>query len=138
VFNFQGFFIFCVSKKYRFFPLSTTISDSKLTHSMTHSITGFQQALLVGNSNKNGIKNTRLTHGLTHTKTHVFVSHSPLEMSVLKRLLEESERKFFIHFFTVFYSKKNVCQNPAHNLTGVNHMACSLNPYFFTAKTAIL
>jgi len=105
---------------------------------MTHTIVGFQPAQLVGNSTKNAIKNTRLTHGLTHTKTHVFVGHSPLEMSVPTRLLEESERKFFIHFFTVFYIEKNVCQNPAHNLTEVNHMACSLKPYFFTTKTVIL
>jgi len=105
---------------------------------MTHAIVGFQPAQLVGNSTKNSIKNSRLTHGLTHTKTHVFVSHSPLEMSVPTRLPKESKRIFFIHFFTVFYTEKNVCQNPAHNLTGVNHMACSLKPYSFTTKTVIL
>jgi hypothetical protein len=138
VFDLQGFFIFCVSKKCRFFPLSTTISDTKLTHGMTHRSSVFQPAHLVGNSTKKAIKKGYLTHSLTHELTHSFGSQCSLKMSVVTSIPRIAKKKNFIHFSTLFFAAKNVCQNQAHKVTGMNGMACSLNSYFFTAKTTTL
>ena len=92
------------------------------------------QHRLVGKTTKSVIKTPSMTHSLTHT----FDSRLPLEMSVPISVSQILKRKILIRFFTVFHFQKNVYPNQTHNLTQMNEMACSLNPFFLTSKTVIL
>ena len=99
------FYLRCV-KNVSFFPLSTTISDTKLTHQMTHHFTGTttlpHQHAHVDNFIKKGPSTPCLTHHLTHPMTHRFGSHYSAETSVLTRVSEECRNKIFFSFFITF------------------------------------
>jgi hypothetical protein len=99
---------------------------------------GFKLAHLVGKTAKKALEKTVLTHVLTHTLPSIFDTRELRETSVAKGISALIANETLIRFFTVFRSTKNVCQNPARNLTAMFALAYSLKPNSFTTKTAIL
>jgi hypothetical protein len=128
----QGFFIYCVSFFCRFFSVSTTFSDTKKTHSMTHRFTGFkpahnQHALF----DKLIFRDTHDTHDTQQCQSfrHCIQTDTP---SVLRRTNSSS------HFFSVFFTCKRCNQIHVTRLAELICMACSLKPLPLTSKSNTL
>lgn len=136
----------------RFFPLSTTIIDTKKTRLMFHrfrnpllahlrafagTIPAHHFQLLTQIAVRVTLTNSFLTHDLTHQMTHVFGSSDSHEMSAPRGVCEKSRFAISVHFLPVFLTAIKLCQMSARILTQTNDTACSLS-YSLTFKTVIL
>jgi hypothetical protein len=119
----------------RFFPLSTTIIDTKKTSLMfcktLHSlpvnsrddagtIPAHHFKLVTEKCQKAALKDPILTHDLTHQMTHGFGSPVSQEMSVITRVSANLLIDISVHFLPLFRAAKKLGQMPIRILAQTN------------------
>jgi hypothetical protein len=132
----------------RFFPLSTTIIDTKKTSLM------FFENLHPSPANSRDVAGTIPAHHfkldtekcqkatlkdpiLTHQMTHAFGSPVSQEMSVITRVSANLLIDVSVHFLPLLRAAKKLGQMPIRILAQMNDTACSLS-YSLTFKTVNL
>lgn len=120
--DFQGFFIWCVSKMCHSFPLSTTLFDTQKTHRMTHKMRDGAVTLPAHFLKKN-------LEFLTHVDTHdTQPVRQHFTVTVPAHLVKKNS---FFRFFSLLPTSLLT-----HTLT--HTMACSLTTDYSTFKSVIL
>lgn len=135
-----------------FFPLSTTIIDTKKTslmffknlHSLLASsrdvagtIPAHHSKLVAEKCQKAAPEDPILTHDLTHQMIHAFDSPVSQEMAVITRVSPNLPIDVSVHLFPLFRAAKKFGQLLTCILTQLADTACSLS-YSLTFKTVIL
>jgi hypothetical protein len=123
-------------------PLSTTISDTHLTHTMTHTNVGILPPIitsLLGYTHSGLIKKTAADKAYRlYSRVQNSVSSKLDVLSVLtdysKEILKISSSLFFTLLFSFIYRSQNVLSMMAHTVG----MAHSLLHEFITFKTTTL